>query len=59
MTTIRRNENSRASHAVVGEEEPEAENWLGENVKNGIRDNLGIDTSDTGTIGNTPNAMTS
>lgn len=41
----------------MGEEEPEAEDRFGENVKNGIGDNLSIDASDTGTIGNTPDAV--
>ena len=43
-----------AGHAVVGEEEPEAEDWLGEDVKNGVGNNLGINVGDAGTVSNAP-----
>ncbi len=40
----------------MGEEKPEAKDWLGKNVEHGVGDNFGIDANDTGTIGNTPDA---
>ena len=36
------------------EEKPEAEDWLSQDVKNGVGDNLGIDVDVAGSIGNTP-----
>ncbi len=44
-------------HGVMSEEEPESENGLGENVKNGIGDDLGVDVGDAGTISDTPDAV--
>jgi hypothetical protein len=35
----------RACHAVVGKEEPEAEDGLDKNVENGISNDFGIDIS--------------
>jgi len=40
----------------VGEEQPEAEDWLGKNIENSIGDNFGIEAKDTGTISDTPDA---
>lgn len=40
----------------MGEQEPEAKDGLGEDVKDGISDNFGIDTDNTGTISDTPDA---
>ena len=40
----------------MGEEEPEAKDWFGKNVKDGIGDDLGVDSNNTATIGNTPDA---
>jgi hypothetical protein len=40
----------------MGEEQPEAKNWLGENIENSVGNDLGIEANDTGTIGNTPDA---
>ena len=37
--------NIRACHAVVGKEEPEAEDGLDKNVENGISNDFGIDIS--------------
>ena len=48
--------NIRACHTVMGEEEPEAKDWLGEDIKDGVGNDLGINASDAATIGNTPNA---
>lgn len=44
-------------HVHVGEKEPQTEDGLGKHVENGIRDDLGVDRSPTGTVGNTPDAM--
>jgi hypothetical protein len=41
----------------VGEEEPEAEDWLGQDIENGIGDDLRVKTNDAATIGNAPDAM--
>lgn len=49
--------NLRARHAVVGEEEPEAKDWLGEDIENGIGDDLSVETDHTSTISNTPDAV--
>jgi len=38
----------------MGEEEPEAEDWLGKDVENGIADDLGINTDDVAALGETP-----
>jgi hypothetical protein len=51
-----RTEDLRAGHAVVGEEQPETEDWLGKNVENSVGDNFGIEANNAGTIGNTPDA---
>ena len=48
--------NLRACHAVVGEQEPEAKDWFGENVKDCICDNFGINGDNTATIGDAPDA---
>ena len=48
--------NLRALHAVMGKEQPEAENGLSHNVEDGIGDDLNIDTGNTGAVGNSPNA---
>jgi hypothetical protein len=41
----------------VGEEEPEAEDWLGQDIENGIGDDLRVKTNNAATIGNAPDAM--
>ena len=41
-------------HGIVCEEKPEAEDWLGQDVKNGVGDDLGINVDVAGSIGNTP-----
>jgi hypothetical protein len=38
----------------MGEEKPEAKDWLGKDVEHGVGDNFGINTDDTATISNTP-----
>jgi len=43
-------------HSVVSEEEPEAEDGLGEDVEDGVRDDLSIDIGNASSIGNTPDA---
>ena len=48
--------NLRAGHAVVGEQKPEAEHWLGEDVENSISNDLGVETNDAATISDTPDA---
>ena len=40
----------------MGEEEPEAEDGLGENVKNGIGNDLGVDINLARAVGDTPDA---
>lgn len=40
----------------MSEEEPETKDWLGENVEDGVADNLGVNTHVPGAIGDTPNA---
>jgi hypothetical protein len=41
----------------MGEEEPEAKDRLGEDVKNSVRHDLSIETNETATIGNTPDTF--
>lgn len=43
-----------AGHAIVGEEEPETEDRLGEDVKNGVTNNLSVDTDELSTFSKTP-----
>jgi hypothetical protein len=43
----------------VGDEEPDAENGLGEDVENSVGDNLGVDRHLTGSIGDTPDTVKS
>jgi len=38
----------------VGEEQPEAEDWLGEDIENSICDNFLVDAEETGSVGNCP-----
>lgn len=40
----------------MGEQKPEAEDWLGEDVKNSIGHDLSVETDKTATVGNTPDA---
>ena len=40
----------------MGEEEPEAEDRLGKDVKDSIGNDLGIETDETGAISNAPDA---
>lgn len=44
-------------HGIVGEQEPEAKDSLGEDVQNGVGDNLGIDANVAGAIRNTPDTI--
>lgn len=53
---VQRVKSLRAGHAVVSKEQPEAKDWLGKNVEDGVGDDLGIESNNTGTIGNSPNA---
>jgi hypothetical protein len=39
---------------AVGNEQPEAEDRLGEDIENGVKDDLGVDADLAGTIGDTP-----
>jgi hypothetical protein len=41
----------------MSEEKPEAEDWLSKNIENGIGDDLSINTDNTSTISNTPDAV--
>ena len=43
-------------HARVGEEEPSTEDWLGEDVENGVGDDLLVDVQVARAVGNTPDA---
>lgn len=42
----------------MSEQEPEAEDGLGEDVEDGVGDDLGVDTNVAGAIGNTPDTTT-
>lgn len=42
--------------AAVGEQQPGTEDWLGQNVQDGVGDNLLIDVHLAATVGNTPDA---
>jgi len=44
----------RAGILAVGEQEPEAEDWLGKDVQDGIGNDLSINRPPTGTISDTP-----
>ena len=44
-------------HAGVGEEQPSTEDWLGEDVEDGVGNNLSIDTNNSSTVSNTPDAV--
>ena len=41
----------------MSEQKPEAEDWLSKDIENGVGDDLGINTNNTSTISNTPDAM--
>lgn len=41
----------------MSEEQPEAEDWFGEDVKNGVGNDFGINVDDTSTISNTPDTV--
>ena len=41
----------------MGEQEPEAEDGLGQDVKNGIGDNLRVNIRNARAIGDTPDAI--
>src|SRR5271156_1636507 len=47
--------NLRARHAVMGEEEPETEDWHCEHIKDSIGDNLSVDISEASAINDPPN----
>ena len=40
----------------MSEKEPKTEDWLGENVENGIGDDLSVDVDVAGSISDTPDA---
>ena len=41
----------------MGKEEPEAKDWLGEDVEDGVGHNLGVDVDVAGSVSDTPDAM--
>lgn len=43
--------------AGVGEQQPSTENWLGEDVEDGVGDDLLIDVHLAAAVGNTPDTM--
>jgi hypothetical protein len=45
----------RLRHGVVGEQEPETEDWLGEDIKDSVAEDLSIDVDVAGSVSNTPN----
>ena len=42
----------------MGEEEPESKDGLCKDIKDSVSDDLGVNVDVTGSIGNTPDAMT-
>jgi hypothetical protein len=44
-------------HLGVGDEEPDAENGLGKDIKNGVGDDLTIDGKFAGSVSNTPDTV--
>ncbi len=44
-------------HGIVGEKEPESEDWLCEDIKNSIGDDLSVDVDVAGSISDTPDAI--
>ena len=48
--------NLRGRDAVVGQEKPEAEDWLGQDVQDGIGDDLSVDRHVAGSISDGPDA---
>lgn len=42
--------------ALVGEQEPSTEDWLGQDVQNSVGDDLLVDVQVAATIGHTPDA---
>ena len=49
--------NLRACHAVMSKEEPEAKDWLREDIKNGVCNDFGVHVSDACTVGHTPDTV--
>ena len=43
-----------AGHVIMGEEKPETEDGLGEDVKDGVGDDFAVDIDVTGSISDTP-----
>jgi hypothetical protein len=43
--------------ARVRDEEPETEDWLGKDIKNGVGDDFAVDAEDAGAVGDTPDAV--
>ena len=41
----------------MGEEQPEAEDWLGKDIENSIGNDLSVETDTATTISNTPDAV--
>lgn len=47
----------RLRHVDVSKQQPGTEDWLGQNVQNGIGNDLGINTGFAGSVGNTPDTI--
>lgn len=43
--------------ARVRDEEPEAEDWFGEDVENGVGDDFAVDAEDARAVGDAPDAV--
>jgi len=43
-------------HGIVSEKEPESEDWLREDIENGVGDDLCVNVDVAGSISNTPDA---
>lgn len=53
---IRVRSNLRAGHAIMSEQQPETEYWFSENIQNSISNNFCVDTDNSATFGQTPDA---
>jgi hypothetical protein len=49
--------NLRAGHAVMGEQEPEAEDRLGQDVENSVGNDLSIESDKAAAVSDTPDAV--
>lgn len=45
-------------HVHVGQKEPQAEDWLGEDIENSVSDDLTVDGDVAGAVGDTPDTVT-